>query len=316
MTRFPLIVAARAAALALVLAVSAAPAAWAGDPTRAYAAALTTLASSAGGQPIGTVLPGAALSVLASDGDFAQVSITGWSPTGGERYLFKAVAQRISLAKLTRAGAATRQVIGSAEDDWGSDWDQVTVTGWVARADLAADIETVWNEASPLYFGRCSRCHSLRRPEEFTANQWPTVLKIMTKRAGFNADQAALVTMLLQYHAKDQQLTDAFTAEEASAPTEQTAPEIVIDGTPELAAQGAGLFTDIGCNACHGDDAKTPPIPEYPKLAGQNAEYLYKQITDFRSGARTNDEDEIMRGTVADLSDDDAKALAWWISQQ
>jgi cytochrome c553 len=48
------------------------------------------------------------------------------------------------------------------------------------------------------------------------------------------------------------------------------------------------------CAVCHGDKGLTPtmaPIPGmpvYPSLAGQNAYAIYKQLHDFRSGARVN----------------------------
>lgn len=316
MAVLPFSPAARALGLAFVLTFFATLApAQAGRATQ-FAGAVMTLAGSAGGERIGDVMPGAALTVVAADGDDAKVEITGWSPAGGARYLFKEVSVRISLVTLTDAGAATREVIGTAEDKWGSDWEQVRVSGWVPRADLVDDLEAVWDKAGELYYSRCSRCHSLRRPEEFTANQWPTVLKIMTKRAGFNAEQAALVTMLLQYHGKDQDLRDAFTAAEADHPETQEPEEVEIAGTPDLAALGAQQFEDLACSACHGEDAASPAIEAYPKLAGQNAVYVYKQITDFQSGARANDADEIMRDTVAELTDDDVKALAYWISLQ
>lgn len=48
------------------------------------------------------------------------------------------------------------------------------------------------------------------------------------------------------------------------------------------------------CAACHGDKGLSPSIgtapgtPAYPSLAGQSAYAIYKQLSDFRSGARVN----------------------------
>lgn len=42
------------------------------------------------------------------------------------------------------------------------------------------------------------------------------------------------------------------------------------------------------CQACHGADGN-PPVPAFPQLAGQRAEYLDKQLRDFLAGRRSND---------------------------
>jgi len=76
------------------------------------------------------------------------------------------------------------------------------------------------------------------------------------------------------------------------------------------------LCAEDNCTACHGEDANTPADTTYPRLAGQSADYIFKQLQDFRSGTRSNDQDEVMRANVADLSEDDARAVAYWLSAQ
>jgi cytochrome c553 len=49
---------------------------------------------------------------------------------------------------------------------------------------------------------------------------------------------------------------------------------------------GAALAQSL-CSACHGDDGRSPS-PLYPHLSGQSAEAIFKQLSDFRSGARVN----------------------------
>jgi len=43
------------------------------------------------------------------------------------------------------------------------------------------------------------------------------------------------------------------------------------------ATNGAALYQSKTCVACHGADAKTPLLPIYPKLAGQNKDYALAQ---------------------------------------
>jgi cytochrome c553 len=297
------------AALALGLALHSAQA----DDPQGFVASLSDLQAEAGGAAIGRVMPSTPLVVKAHKDGYVQAEITGWSPAGGDKYLFKAIGTRINAVILNDQGLDHRSGGETQEDDYGSDWQKATVTGWLPEASVTPDLDSIWKAAGDIYFSRCTRCHSLRRPGDFTANQWPQVLKVMTVRAGLSAEQAALVTMLLQSHAKDQQVTDAFTQTAATQPA--TAPPAVkIDGTPELAAKGAELFKTANCFACHGEDAKTPATPEIPRLAGQTAEYLLKQIGDFKSGARANDTTAAMKDTVAPLSDDEVKAIVYWLS--
>jgi cytochrome c len=82
------------------------------------------------------------------------------------------------------------------------------------------------------------------------------------------------------------------------------------------AADGAALYKSKTCFSCHGQDAKTPIMPTYPKLAGQNADYAYNQMMDIKSGARNNGQTAAMKGIMAMVSAEEAKAIAQWVSTQ
>ena len=60
------------------------------------------------------------------------------------------------------------------------------------------------------------------------------------------------------------------------------------------------------CAACHGVDGNSS-IAINPKLANQHADYLAKQLHDFKSGKRAN---AVMGGMVANLTDEDMQGLA------
>jgi cytochrome c553 len=66
------------------------------------------------------------------------------------------------------------------------------------------------------------------------------------------------------------------------------------------------------CAGCHGVDGNSA-IPANPKLAGMNAEYLHKQLLDFKSGERKS---AVMAGMVANLSPQDMRNLAAYFSAQ
>jgi cytochrome c len=84
---------------------------------------------------------------------------------------------------------------------------------------------------------------------------------------------------------------------------------------PALAADGAKLYMEKTCVACHGKDAKTPLTPQYPKIAGQNAAYAEQQMKDIKSGARNNGQTAAMKGVMHLVSDAEIKALADWLSK-
>jgi cytochrome c553 len=93
----------------------------------------------------------------------------------------------------------------------------------------------------------------------------------------------------------------------SSAHADDTA---VAKGDPAKAQQ---LVTTV-CAACHGADGNSTS-PAYPKLAGQHAEYITKQLMNFKSGDRKN---PIMLGIVTsnNLTPDDMKNLGAFFAAQ
>jgi cytochrome c553 len=71
------------------------------------------------------------------------------------------------------------------------------------------------------------------------------------------------------------------------------------------------------CAACHAADGNSI-APANPKIAGQMAEYLNKQLRDFKpqGGKPPLRESAVMNGMVASLSDADIKGLAAYYAGQ
>lgn len=68
----------------------------------------------------------------------------------------------------------------------------------------------------------------------------------------------------------------------------------------------------VTCVGCHGADGNSM-VPNFPKLAGQHATYLEKQLKDFRDGFR---KDATMAAFVKGLTDEEIKALAAFYAAQ
>ncbi|HOP17788.1 MAG: c-type cytochrome [Chromatiaceae bacterium] len=89
---------------------------------------------------------------------------------------------------------------------------------------------------------------------------------------------------------------------------------LVLSVGTAAAADGAALYQSKTCFSCHGKDAKTPILPAYPKLAGQNAVYAAQQMKDIKSGARSNGMTAAMKGVMHLVSDEEIDAIAQWLS--
>ena len=81
----------------------------------------------------------------------------------------------------------------------------------------------------------------------------------------------------------------------------------------------AGSSTEAGkaiaaqkCAACHATDGNSTD-PQYPRLAGQHANYLERALLDYKSGARSN---PIMAGFAAGLSDQEIEDVSAWFASQ
>ncbi len=81
-----------------------------------------------------------------------------------------------------------------------------------------------------------------------------------------------------------------------------------------LAQDGAALYKAKTCWSCHGKDAKTPILPIYPKIAGQNKEYALTQMKDIKSGARSNGTSAAMKGVMHLVSEEEMATIAEWLS--
>ena len=73
-----------------------------------------------------------------------------------------------------------------------------------------------------------------------------------------------------------------------------------------------GKAKAAACAACHGADGNSI-VPTWPKIAGQHAQYLERQVTLIKGGSRPVPE---MAGIVIGLSDQDIADMAAYFSSQ
>jgi cytochrome c553 len=87
---------------------------------------------------------------------------------------------------------------------------------------------------------------------------------------------------------------------------------LMAGGTAIAANTAAGKEKAKVCAACHGADGNSASA-EFPRLAGQHADYLVKSMERYKSGARKN---PIMAPMAANLSQHDMEDLAAYFSTQ
>jgi len=82
------------------------------------------------------------------------------------------------------------------------------------------------------------------------------------------------------------------------------------------AARGQAIVATV-CVACHGPDGNSP-LPVNPKLAGQHAEYLLKQMKNFKAaeGKQPERVNAIMNGMIAAYDEGQMRDLAAYFAAQ
>lgn len=89
---------------------------------------------------------------------------------------------------------------------------------------------------------------------------------------------------------------------------------------PELAKLGQSIYRGgilakgmAACASCHSPNGAGIPA-QFPRLAGQHAEYVAAQLKAFRSGERANDPNGMMHMIATKLSDKEISAVAEYIA--
>ena len=101
---------------------------------------------------------------------------------------------------------------------------------------------------------------------------------------------------------------------------EQQKPRLRAARGPDLVRLGQAIYRGgipaksvAACTACHGPNGSGIPA-QFPRLAGQFAEYTSAQLRAFRGGERANDPNRMMRAVAEKLSDREIAAVSEYIA--
>jgi cytochrome c553 len=118
----------------------------------------------------------------------------------------------------------------------------------------------------------------------------------------YRGDQRSHVTMHSQASTlSDQDMADIAAYFSGTVLTPATAPATAPPAPAAVAV----------CAACHGATGIST-VPNYPNLAGQHADYLKREIAEYKDGGRKN---AIMAAMAATIKDSDVEALADYFSR-
>ncbi len=213
----------------------------------------------------------------------------------------KRASERTEAAADNAAPATVAATTGSAE----------IVTSTPAKAIYAGDVKSGQEKSA-----MCVACHgadgnSLVAIYPKLAGQSASYLtkQLADFKSGARKDPV-MVGMVAALSEKDMQDLGAFFAVQTSTAGVGTAS----DAGHQLYFGGDAKKGITACVACHGVKGKGMAQAGFPALAGQNADYLKKQIASFRDGSRGNDRNDMMRNIAIKLSDSDVDELVKYMS--
>jgi len=93
---------------------------------------------------------------------------------------------------------------------------------------------------------------------------------------------------------------------------------VLPDKATEAKPNVAALVAKGACTSCHGENFAKPLDPSYPKIAGQNADYLYVALKSYKveGNSAWGRNNGVMGGVAKQFSLSELKELANYVSSQ
>ena len=162
----------------------------------------------------------------------------------------------------------------------------------------------------------CAACHTNDGSRGSPANpilqgQHPDYLvKQLTEFKAGKRDSPIMRAMATPLSDADMKNVAAFYASKQAKPGFAKNKDLVALGE-KIYRGGIAERSVPACSGCHGPNGAGIPA-QYPRLAGQHADYVEAQLVAFRSGARQNN--PVMTGVAAKLNDREIKAVADYVA--
>lgn len=163
----------------------------------------------------------------------------------------------------------------------------------------------------------CSLCHSPQQVENAPPKTTDEAIALVQRMVGngLTASQEDLDQVIFY-------LTKTYAKQTAEEDSSQESEQQDMPSSQETSAMnlatmdGASLYQQRACIACHGAQGRSPIGDNIPKLAGQNKEYLVNQLKDLKSRARRNGFSGQMLSVIPNVTEEEMVAIATYLSQQ
>ena len=125
-------------------------------------------------------------------------------------------------------------------------------------------------------------------------------------------ENAVMAGMVASLSGADMQNVAAYFAGQKLKPAKATDKDLAMAG--QKIYRGGNASSGVAaCAGCHGPAGAGIPA-QYPRIAGQFAEYVEAQLKAFRGGARANDPNAMMRTVAARMTDHEIQAVAQYVA--
>jgi cytochrome c553 len=183
-----------------------------------------------------------------------------------------------------------------------------------ATSLLSPPLQAGPDEAQRVARTVCAKCHAV--DGNSTSPAYP---KLAGQYSSYLAKQLREFNANTRAHDEMSPVAAKLTSEEVSdiaAYFSAKTPSPGKPGDPAIADMGRSVYlqgsVDTGlpsCDGCHGPDAAGSP--RFPRLAGQHASYLFKQLTDIKDGRRTSS--PLMQAVAGRMTDGEMYAVSVYL---
>jgi cytochrome c553 len=151
--------------------------------------------------------------------------------------------------------------------------------------------------AEALFKQTCSQCHSHTQVENAPPTSQGEAIALVQRMVanGLSASETDL-NVIIQY------LTKTYATQTSTVVSDHS--------------RGMQLFSERYCAGCHGSQGKNPVSDSYPKLAGQNRDYLIQQFNNIKTGVRNSGAAATMSALVQSVNDEEIAAIADYLAIQ
>jgi cytochrome c553 len=201
----------------------------------------------------------------------------------------------------------------------------ITMSKWLVSISMAALLAASGSTmaagdaaAGKAKSATCMACHMA---DGNSVNpEWPKLAgqhavylekQILAFKKGETRNNALMAPMVASLSEQDVADLAAYFSEQTQNPGKAD-PALVEKGR-QIYVAGIPAKEVSACSACHGPRGLGNPAADFPRISGQHATYLTNTMKDFRSGARHNDPQAMMRDVVNRMSDEDIAAVASYV---